>query len=378
VSHASADAASAPRSRLEYIDGLRALAAVWVALHHAFDTATPSATLDLPVVGTLLGSLSRGQFPVMIFLMLSGFCLYYPYVRKEPRPSFRDFKSYLLRRWTRIAPPYLAAGVLCSLMLLAFPQVATGRWKEAGPVDIWTIVTHLLFVHNMTPYAVRIDYPMWSIGLEWQLYLLFPLFVWAFRRFGAARTVIVSLILTAIVRATHRSLPETLGVAMREGPLAYLAIFATGMAAAALTVQRRRHAPPWLLGGLVLGGLAGVWFGPGNGFGHDVFTSVAAFSLALLAADPNGKVAQALSGRALVHVGVFSYSIYLVHAPLLHLSWMALRPFQLSGDVEFALLCMVALPLIVLVCYVFHRLFERPFMRMKVAAALPQAQRGIG
>jgi peptidoglycan/LPS O-acetylase OafA/YrhL len=76
-------------SRLEHIDGLRALAALWVAVHHAIETSVPAATLKVPVLGPVVASLFFGQFPVMVFLMLSGFCLYYPYVRKNPaRPEF--------------------------------------------------------------------------------------------------------------------------------------------------------------------------------------------------------------------------------------------------------------------------------------------------
>ena len=46
--------------------------------------AVPKATFARPVVGPVLISLFFGQFPVMVFLMLSGFCLYYPFVRKNP------------------------------------------------------------------------------------------------------------------------------------------------------------------------------------------------------------------------------------------------------------------------------------------------------
>src|ERR1700682_4734605 len=85
--------AAAPR--LDYLDGLRALAALWVALHHVIETSIPRTALSSPILGPLLGSLFFGQFPVMVFLMLSGFCLYYPYVRKNPtRPEFTGFVSY--------------------------------------------------------------------------------------------------------------------------------------------------------------------------------------------------------------------------------------------------------------------------------------------
>jgi peptidoglycan/LPS O-acetylase OafA/YrhL len=364
--------AAAPR--LEYLDGLRALAALWVAVHHVFETSTPLAAMSLPILGPLLGSLSFGQFPVMVFLMLSGFCLYYPYVRKNPaRPEFTGFVSYLRRRWTRIAPPYLWAGAFC-LVMAAVPALQIGRWQQVGPVDAGIVLSHVLFVHNLIPsHAAKIDYPMWSIGLEWQLYLLFPVMIWAFRKAGAPVTIAVTLLVAAVIRGTYRHLPALISAFLHDGPFSYLEIFVAGMLAAALTVQHRTLLPKWLLGCIVAVGFAAVRLGSGNGLAHDLATSVACFCVLQLAADPGSSVSRVLTTPWLVRIGFFSYSIYLVHAPLVHLSWFALRRLHLSEDFNFLVLVFVCLPLIVLASYAFHCLFERPFMRVK-QPALPSGE----
>jgi peptidoglycan/LPS O-acetylase OafA/YrhL len=62
---------------------------------------------------------------------------------------------------------------------------------------------------------------------------------------------------------------------------------------------------------------------------------------------------------------IFSYSIYLVHAPLLHLSWFALRQIGLNDDLNFLVLALICVQIIVVLSYGFHFLFERPFMRLK-------------
>jgi peptidoglycan/LPS O-acetylase OafA/YrhL len=353
-------------SRLEYIDGLRALAALWVAVHHAIETSVPAATLKLPVLGPVLASLFFGQFPVMVFLMLSGFCLYYPYVRKNPaRPEFSGWVTFIRRRWIRIAPPYLWAGAFC-LPLVAFPALHIGKWADVSTLDPRVIASHLLLFHNLIPtHATKIDYPMWSIGLEWQLYLLFPLMVWAFCRTGAAATFGATLFIAAAIRATYHQLPLPLGAALHDGPLSYLEIFAVGMLAAALAVQGRTLLPKWALALIVLAGLAVLRLGSGNGLVHDLATAAAFFAVLQLALDPAGRVTRVLSAPWLVRIGLFSYSIYLVHAPLLHLSWFALRPLGLSDDLNFVVLVVICLPLIVAVSYGFHCVFERPFMRLK-------------
>jgi peptidoglycan/LPS O-acetylase OafA/YrhL len=359
---------AAPR-RLDYIDGMRALAALWVVFHHAIETSEPTRLLSMRVIGPVLGSLFFGQFPVMVFLMLSGFCLYIPYVKKNPaRPEFNTgYRTYLIRRATRIAPPYLWAGAFC-LAISMIPALQVGRWSTVGPINARIVLSHLLFVHNLIPsHATKIDYPMWSIGLEWQLYLLFPLMVWAVRRTGGPAVIAATLVIAAIIRATYRMVPEPLRSVLRDGPFSYLEIFAVGMLVASLTVRGRHVAPKWVLGCVAAGGLIAVRLGSGNGLVHDLATTASAFSVLLLAADGRGAVSRVLSTPWLVRVGIFSYSLYLLHAPLVHLSWLALRPLHLSADATFAILAVLCVPLIVGISYGFHCLFERPFMRVKPA-----------
>jgi peptidoglycan/LPS O-acetylase OafA/YrhL len=367
-------------SRLEYIDGLRALAALWVLLHHAIETSEPTRAMSSKVIGPVLGTLFFGQFPVMVFLMLSGFCLYFPFIKKNPLPEFNvSFRAYLTRRFMRIYPPYFWAGVLC-LALLAIPGLTVGRWSITAPVDGWVVTSHLLLFHNLIPaHATKIDYPMWSIGLEWQLYLFFPLLVWAFRRIGALPTIVATLLIAAALRATYRDMPPGIGPIFRDGPLAYLMIFAAGMLAAKLSVGRETlRLPRWVLFGVFGLGLLAVRFGSGNGLVHDLATTGAFFCLLLLATDGNSATARFLSNPWLVRIGFFSYSLYLVHAPILHLTWMALRPLDLSHDAMFAGLVLLGTPLSLSLSYGFHVLFERPFMRVKHAPVQPAVAPGGG
>jgi peptidoglycan/LPS O-acetylase OafA/YrhL len=365
----TAQVASDEAPRHGYIDGLRALAALWVVLHHALETSTPIGMLATPVVGPVLASLFFGQFPVMVFLMLSGFCLYHPLVKKEPRPPFSTgYGKYLLRRATRILPPYLSAGALC-LVLGTIPALQVGRWAEVVPINRNVILTHLLLIHNVIPsHAKKIDYPMWSIGLEWQLYLLFPLMMSAFRRIQPYFVIFGTLVVAVAIRSTYRHLPDMFASILRDGPLSYLEIFAGGMLAAALTVDRRVVAPRWLLAcGTAVAFLA-IRFGSGNGLVHDLETGVGAFGLLMLARDSKSPVSRVLSTPWLARLGFFSYSLYLLHAPLLHLFWLALRPLHLSRDAVFLLLAFVCIPLVIVASYGFHCLFERPFMRIQRAA----------
>ncbi|MGZ3714357.1 MAG: acyltransferase family protein [Ktedonobacterales bacterium] len=71
-----------------------------------------------------------------------------------------------------------------------------------------------------------------------------------------------------------------------------------------------------------------------------------------------------LSFKPLCKIGAFSYSLYLIHAPLLQLIWQyVLKPLHTQDVTRYALLLVAGTPLIVGAAYVFHLLFERPFLR---------------
>ena len=62
-------------------------------------------------------------------------------------------------------------------------------------------------------------------------------------------------------------------------------------------------------------------------------------------------------------VGGFSYSLYLMHAPLLQIVWQyMLQPLDLRPGVGLVALELVGIPLVVTAAYLFYRVFERPFV----------------
>jgi peptidoglycan/LPS O-acetylase OafA/YrhL len=78
-----------------------------------------------------------------------------------------------------------------------------------------------------------------------------------------------------------------------------------------------------------------------------------------------------LASRAGLRLGLFSYSIYLVHGPLLALvDEDILRKLHVSPLLTFAILLLVAVPVILVVCYAFHLMFEAPFLAHRDFGAL--------
>ena len=121
--------------------------------------------------------------------------------------------------------------------------------------------------------------------------------------------------------------------------------------------------------------LALIWYGKGF---HDRFepyvdtwmAAATALLLVTLYADANAHeryVTRLFSSKLLVKIGIFSYSLYLVHAPMLHLLdriWVAnLNP----GPIVRFLLLVLSIPVIVGAAYLFHLAFERPFLSKRTA-----------
>ncbi|HEX3853284.1 MAG TPA: acyltransferase, partial [Polyangiaceae bacterium] len=233
--------------RLEYLDGLRAVASLYVVLFHAgvgFNSG-PLTGIARIVWHTLV----YGHDAVAIFIVLSGYCLMLPVARSQGQ-LVRGLPNYFARRAWRILPPYYAT-VLGSLLLLALVPVletpTTTIWADTFPAfGLAPIGSHLLLIHNLyRSLSNRIDGPLWSVATEWQIYFFFPLLLLPlWRRFGAALTVLVGFALGC-------SLLWLAPEAANSAASWYLGLFALGMAAAGIGFASRplesalRERAPW-------------------------------------------------------------------------------------------------------------------------------------
>jgi peptidoglycan/LPS O-acetylase OafA/YrhL len=78
-----------------------------------------------------------------------------------------------------------------------------------------------------------------------------------------------------------------------------------------------------------------------------------------------------LSSRGARRLGLFSYSIYLLHGPVVGLlDQDVIGPLHLAPLAAFALFLGLGIPVILLLCYGFHLAFEAPFMRHRDLSAL--------
>lgn len=158
-------------------ESLRGIAASWVFVSHA-----------MAIAELTTWPFSDGGLPVDVFIMLSGFVITL-LINRRPEP----YGGYLFRRWMRLYPLFLIAlglGLLTqSYAPLAFAPVLFGKvappsWYAVitGGAILPNLLLHLTMFHGIVPdtvlpnSATAFSGPLWSISLEWQFYLVAPVF----------------------------------------------------------------------------------------------------------------------------------------------------------------------------------------------------------
>jgi peptidoglycan/LPS O-acetylase OafA/YrhL len=359
------------RLHLAYIDGMRAVAALAVVVNHAYGQAWCAfyGQFPSPELAFLTYSLAIGHLAVSVFIVISGYCLYLPLARADGVLRGGAL-AFLRRRARRILPPYYAALALSLLLIATLIGEQTGSlWDVSAIVRPTDVASHVLMLQNVFGTG-RVNYAFWSIALEWQIYFLFPVLALAVRRWSAPGTLLLALV--AGYALTLSGLPR-----IAKANYHYLGLFVMGMLAARVAfgssedlVRLKRDVPWRVLAAATLGpatGLILLW-GWRTAIDRwpllDLIVGVGAACLLLSAAQsPQGLVSRLFSVRPLAWLGVFSYSLYLIHAPLLQVIWQyALRPLGLGNATLFVLLLVAGVPLIIAASHLFFRAFEAPFM----------------
>ncbi len=182
--------AAAPNGQTHFvwIDILRGLAALSVVLFHvrvdlwvgwtAIQQNPAQYDLLSRATACLAVPFVFGGSGVMLFFLLSGFCVHYPYAGKLEAFSW---KSYAIRRSFRIYPPYL----LTVLFTLLVEQI--GRlWLQQSSSPSGKVWESLFMVQNfgMAPGQMQANPSLWSLPVEMELYVVYVLLLPILRRIG--------------------------------------------------------------------------------------------------------------------------------------------------------------------------------------------------
>ena len=378
---------------LDGLTGLRGFAALWVALWHIWQAAGPRPmVLDLGGLSLDLTPLIRtGWAGVDIFFVLSGFLLALPFCRARLGLLKRvSLKEFYRRRLLRVFPAYYAQ--IAVLVLLAALGIA-GTVPALGD-----LLSHLLMIHNFWgAYQHSINGVYWTLPIEFDFYLILPLMVLLLRPGRWWLLPVGAFLIVVLYRYASFGLIADQAVGVKVWILSQLPgrldQFAAGIVAAYIYTRigaRGGDVGPRIAGALTAAGAAGllalayylhyrqplgsVVNPPGETFwgGHwslfvwhgatGVFVALLILGVAL-----GCRVGAALlANRAMISLGLISYSLYLWHYPLIQ--WLA-PLFEAYDGYRFpVLLGGLALPILAVSALSFQ-LVEKPFLKLRHRAA---------
>ena len=363
----AAHAAPQRNQRIVALDGLRALAIAGVVLYHLRPSRLP---------GGFLG--------VTLFFALSGYLGTKSIMRATARDGF-SYPRYIGRRITRMMPPILVTIALTAVATyIAAPSLLPKVQQDALPSALF--LSNWFYIFRSVSYFAAAGLPsplthLWFCGVTMQFYLIWPLVLMVLcsrtrsRNTAIGITVAFALVSTAAMFLMFNPAADTSRV--YYGTDARAAELLCG-ALAAIAAPRLRemlsgdiHTPgaskgiskvnaisiAWLVaviaGALMLTGESARLYR--GGF---LLLALLAGLLIICVQNTDCIVDRLLSAKPLVWLGQRSFSVYLVHYPLLLLMNPATRTTRIAWWEQ-----VLQLVLILAVAEVFYRLVERPWSR---------------
>lgn len=352
------EGAASPHERshaLPLLTGLRGFAALIVFISHA------------AIVGFLPSQFGHGfgQIGVMLFFVLSGFLMAHIYIWREFTSA--NIMDYAKARIGRVVPLYLL--VIAGSIIIYNLFYSDFRYA----LDLENVSQILASI-----FFIAAPYELWTIPVEFQFYLLFPVF-WLLRARGASP-------LTLVVCAIAVSLPTVASVIFFNKKFNFISSYSyafflgifTYLCFGKIKDLILGGLPPWIGGGFLLlvflnlpevrmeyglalsdgGYWVSTWLDPITWFiVYGLFLSCLAESKSL----------GLLKSRGFQFFGNISYGFYLFHYPIL----AATSDFIGTGiyGLFIALMASVALS------YLSYRIFERPLMGMIRSSSISKSSK---
>lgn len=343
--------------KFQALDGLRAIAIILVFLHHTRP--------HIPVTGRFTLCLNwyvgQGWLGVDLFFVLSGFLI--TGILLDTREASNYFSGFYARRILRIFPLYY---VVLTMVILA------GKWIDSPPLtatlpmpeDRWLYYCYLtnwlgLWKAHCGPNYVNYLAHFWSLAVEEQFYLFWPLVVFLVRPrvipWVAGGLAAVAVVVRAIW-AAHSGAQQAIVMAT----VCRLDELFAGALCAFLfrSPERMLKIRKWLprIASLALGSFVGIlsgmlfsqhrllpWLYGSSPVPHTLDDAVRLFlecggfvllalgfgAIVLLAAHTDGKrtwMQRVLTSRLLAPIGAYSYGIYVFHVPILGMTSIFVFP----------------------------------------------------
>jgi peptidoglycan/LPS O-acetylase OafA/YrhL len=348
--------------RYELLDGLRGLAALAVVLQH-------------------VGAANVGHFAVMVFFVISGYCI--TASAESCRRNGKGFRDFMLRRVKRIYPPYLLAIAFFALTRAVRAAADPGN-DFKRPILDW--IQNLTLTQWVSDLFHPVHWPVqnsklfvpafWSLNYEEQFYLVMGITLLV--AMSAGIPMVISVLFLASIGLVWNWLNP--GNWICGLFIEYWAHFALGSCLFYVLCQSTslRYQRLFIALILFLGIVCGSRLNLRTPNALDDLRAMieliflSAVTLALFFLRPlSQRISASLLWRPIAALGTISYSLYLVHQFNLHMVASVTRHLMPAGSPQ-ALSVIMIVSLHVLLATVFWYFCERPFLPKK-----PKSQRGM-
>lgn len=307
------------RPHVAFLDQLRGLAILLVVIFHSLVPAFGwnqfawnglVRSPEMPEGAQFVLPAIYGWSGVAIFFVVSGFCIHLSFQHSK---VWRDF---FVRRFFRLYPPYLAA-------LLLFALLVPGRRLDFHTFGGWMQMgTHLTLTHNFHPKSLyEIVGAFWSIATEVQLYALYPALLWLTAKWGWRRGFMAVAAVELVFRiggAWWAPPNEEISKWVAGWPFTYWLSWSLGVAVADAHLRGGRLPfAGWSLGALLAVFVVSSLTKPTAVFSF-FFASLltaAAISRVLAGHELPVRLPRIVTTH-LERAGLWSYSVYLLHQPI--------------------------------------------------------------
>ena len=374
------EAASKVRpERVLELDGLRAFAILPVILHHCYPFDGLFGLSDF------LGG--AGFLGVDLFFVLSGYLITGILLNTVKRPHY--YRNFIVRRTLRIFPLYYVCLALFTISVWLFGGPLWAAMREWG--NGWFVVylgnVRAAWLNAYPPAFVF--FPLWSLQVEEQFYLLYPLVVLLLSQQNLRRLLIGCAVTAPLLRLY-------LLLFVADSSVARFVLMPCRMDALALgglvSILARSPSALWpsrmqvRCGAVIMGAAAlGVYSlsrhsEHSNTILHPLMSSVGyslnalafAFLLAMIVLWPSTSLAALLRWRPFVYTGEIAYGLYLLHVPA---AWIARKLLMKVLGIDVPGHSALSVPITFLAGFlaarVSWRFLESPILTLKDRFTLP-------
>src|ERR1043166_4192586 len=345
--------------RIKELDGLRAIAITMVVAWHYLGITGGDGSLQWR-------ALWIGQSGVDLFFVLSGYLISGILLRGKKTANY--FSTFYLRRAFRILPIYFGMVAL----YVAGRQSGIFPYLFSGQIPTWTYVAGVqnFWMAALDTYGAPWLGATWSLAIEEEFYLLFPLVGYLISPRTLFRVLIAILLLCPIARIFARDIGYGTYVLMplRADILAVGALIALLQYTDAVTELVRRIVRIAFLLSAGFFPIFAWMIAPTNEgmaiWGHTYLVVLYGAAL-FLAIDGAGSPRLTwLRSRPAAAIAQISYALYLVHGPVLITTFAAVRSAPTQSHPAGYLLIAAATTVSIALCWLSYRLIENPLIRV--------------